>query len=95
MYSLSLIIKINMNILVLCHTACENREFQLSTAFEIFRDRISHVDERFNNIDLYKTPLDYSVRGFTYMKDGLRYKWMNPCYEYVLSLKMNHNLYIK
>ena len=69
------------------------QQYDLDTLQKVELDELDGIDNvgSFNNIDLYKTPLDYSVRGFTYMKDGLRYKWMNPCYEYVLSLKMNHN----
>jgi hypothetical protein len=39
----------------------------------------------------YKNTLPYMIKGFTVKQKNMRYKWINPNYEYVKSLKMNHN----
>ena len=42
-------------------------------------------------LDNYRGDLYFSIKGFTIKTKGMRYKWMNPSYKYVSSLKMNHN----
>jgi len=42
-------------------------------------------------LDNYRGDLYFSIKGFTIKTKGMRYKWMNPTYMYVSSLKMNHN----
>ena len=39
----------------------------------------------------YKTPLYFSIKGFTVKQKNKRYKWINPSFLYVQGLKMNHN----
>lgn len=39
----------------------------------------------------YNDNLYFSIKGFTIKNDTERLKWINPNYDYVLSLKMNYN----
>ena len=40
---------------------------------------------------LEKENLSFSIKGFTFSNNGIRYKWINPNYTVILSLKMNNN----
>ena len=35
--------------------------------------------------------IDFKIKGFTIKCNDKRYSWLNPNYEYVLNLRMNHN----
>lgn len=67
-------------------------QYNLDTMEKMDLDDLYHVEKTLIvDVNDYLGPLKFAVKGLTFYKDGQRYKWINPEYEYVLSLKMNHN----
>jgi len=67
-------------------------QYNLETMEPSELDELYHIERSLKiNLQDYKGVLKFSIKGLTFLKDGVRYKWINPEHEYVLSLKMNHN----
>jgi hypothetical protein len=68
------------------------QQYNLETMEIVEPDYLYHIERCLKiNLQDYKCPLKFSVKGLTFYKNGIRHKWINPEHEYVLSLKMNHN----
>jgi hypothetical protein len=68
------------------------QQYNLETMEIVEPDDLYHIERCLKiNLQDYKGPLKFSVKGLTFYKNGIRHKWINPEHEYVLSLKMNHN----
>lgn len=59
---------------------------------------LEHIDNISNSFNLTKEMLNgyngdlfFSIKGFTVKNESQRVNWINPNFEYVKSLKMNHN----
>jgi hypothetical protein len=68
------------------------QQYNLDTMERVDLDELYHIEKipklHYND---YNINLHYGIKGLTFYKDGVRYKWINPNYKYVTSLKMNHN----
>lgn len=52
-------------------------------------ENISSFD--LDGLKTYSFNIPYYIKGFTIKSNDMRYKWINPAYTYVESLKMNNN----
>lgn len=76
-----------------CITLVE--EYDINTLEKVnntkLQNTISLSNMDYDYLQNYKHILSYMIKGFTVKTMNKRYKWINPNYEYVRSLKMNHN----
>ena len=76
-----------------CITLVE--EYDINTLEKVEKTHLTNVFIvpvlTYDYLNNYKTDLPYMVKGFTVKNNSMRYKWINQNYEYVRSLKMNHN----
>ena len=68
------------------------QQYNLDTMERVDLDELYHIEKiqkvHYND---YNCDLHYGVKGLTFYKDDIRYKWINTNYMYVTSLKMNNN----
>ena len=76
-----------------CITLVE--EYNITTLKKVenteLRNTISLSTMDYDYLQNYKNEISFMIKGFTVKTNNIRYKWINPNYEYVKSLKMNHN----